>query len=204
MLPAEPATLAKYCHCLYTASCREGAFSETPYKMTVPIFYFTAVTVSRGTTSVDGVQNSREYKQTTAFTIARGPAQHTHSARRSRGRPEILTVENIASGSMLLTGAIGVLVYFKSGQRFARVVAASITLSVSFAAALVFTATTVRVSAFVGGVQNSSVRPKTNRRGRPSLFALWAVYSRTGCTLGALSLLCPVQDVVSVPYVLLA
>ena len=103
-----------------------------------------------------------------------------------------------------MTGAIGVLVYFKSGQRFARVVAASITLSVSFAAALVFTATTVRVSAFVGGVQNSSVRPKTNRRGRPSLFALWAVYSRTGCTLGALSLLCPVQDVVSVPYVLLA
>ena len=144
----------------------------------MPFFYFTAVTVSRGTTSVDGVQNSREYTQTTAFTIALGPAQHTHSGRRSRGRPEILTGENMGSGSILLTGAIGVLVYFKSGQRFARVVAASTTFSVSFAAALFFTATTVRVSAFVGGVQNSSVRPKTNRRGRPSLFALWAVYSR--------------------------
>ena len=80
---------------------------------------------------------------------------------------------------MLLTGTIGVLVYFKSVQRFARVVAASTTLSVSFAAALFFTATTVRVSAFVGGVQNSAVSPKTNRRGRPSSFALWAVYSRT-------------------------
>ena len=45
--------------------------------------------------------------------------------------------------------------YFKSGQRFARVVAASTTLSVSFAAALFFTATTVRVSAFVGGVRNA-------------------------------------------------
>jgi hypothetical protein len=29
--------------------------------MTVPIFYFTAVTVSRGTTSVDGVQNFPAY-----------------------------------------------------------------------------------------------------------------------------------------------
>src|SRR5215204_227587 len=98
--------------------------------------FFTAVTMRRGTASVDGVQNSREYTQTTAFTVALGPAQHTHSARRSRGRPEILTVENIGSGSMLLTGAIGVLVYFKSVQRFARVVAASTTFSVSFAASL--------------------------------------------------------------------
>ena len=33
---------------------RQMMFSETPYKIA---FYFTAVTVRRGTTSVDGVQN---------------------------------------------------------------------------------------------------------------------------------------------------
>src|SRR5215207_6366169 len=44
--------------CLYSPSCREGVFSETPYKIALPTFYFTAVTVRRCTTSVDGVQNS--------------------------------------------------------------------------------------------------------------------------------------------------
>src|SRR5215207_1600938 len=35
-----------------------GVLLGNPYKIAVPSFYFTAVTVSRGTISVDGVQNS--------------------------------------------------------------------------------------------------------------------------------------------------
>src|SRR5215217_4249129 len=42
----------------YSASLREGFFSETAFKIALPSFYFTAVTVRRGTISVDGVQNS--------------------------------------------------------------------------------------------------------------------------------------------------
>src|SRR5215212_7649052 len=41
----------------YSASLQEGFFSETAFKIALPSFYFTAVTVRRGTISVDGVQN---------------------------------------------------------------------------------------------------------------------------------------------------
>jgi hypothetical protein len=43
---------------LYSPRIREGFFLETPYKIA---FYFTAVTVRRGTISVDGVQNVPAY-----------------------------------------------------------------------------------------------------------------------------------------------
>src|SRR5215218_1120766 len=39
----------------------EGFFSETAFKIALPSFYFTAVTVRRGTISVDGVQNFPAY-----------------------------------------------------------------------------------------------------------------------------------------------
>jgi hypothetical protein len=39
----------------------EGFFSETAFKIALPSFYFTAVTVRQGTISVDGVQNFPAY-----------------------------------------------------------------------------------------------------------------------------------------------
>ena len=60
MSSERPARQLHRASCLYSPRIQEGSFSETPtpYKIA---FYFTAVTVSRGTIGVDGVQNLSAY-----------------------------------------------------------------------------------------------------------------------------------------------
>src|SRR5215207_6918258 len=65
----------------YSASFREGFFSETAFKIALPSFYFTAVTVRRGTASVDGVQNSPGFRGTNG-----APERRSRGLRR-RARP---------------------------------------------------------------------------------------------------------------------
>src|SRR5215212_2273359 len=60
----------------YSASFREGFFSEIAFKIALPSFYFTAVTVRRGTISVDGVQNFPAYFRYEFFSETRLPLNY--------------------------------------------------------------------------------------------------------------------------------